>query len=255
MREFYTRFYAKVESSRAHAEFCERAFGRDLCQHGFAGMSQLDALIHGVGLGPGQTALDLGCGNGMIAEYISDCTGAAVTGLDYIPGAIAAARRRTAAKSGRLSFVEGDINALDLPAAAYDAIIAIDTIYFSEDYTVTVGRLRQALRLGGRMAFLYSHGREPWIPVEAFPAETLAPDKTPLAVALQANGLAFEARDFTAEDYRSAGERQAILAELRPRFEAEDFAFVYDNRMGEARGIRQAIEEGLHRRYLYLCSL
>jgi len=35
---------------------------------------QLDASHHG---------LDLGCGNGLIAEYVSDRTGAHITGLDY----------------------------------------------------------------------------------------------------------------------------------------------------------------------------
>ncbi len=33
----------------------------------------------------GDRVLDLGCGNGMIAEYISDRAAAHVMGLDYIP--------------------------------------------------------------------------------------------------------------------------------------------------------------------------
>ena len=51
--------------------------------------------------------LDVGCGNGKIAEYISDLTQASVTGIDYVPEAISHAQERTAEKRGRLSFIFG----------------------------------------------------------------------------------------------------------------------------------------------------
>ena len=102
------------------------------------------------------------------------------------------------------------------------------------------------------MAFLYSHGREPWVPVEKFDAGTLPPDRTPLAVALQANGYAFTAQDFTADDYRLALLRKQALAELKPQFAAEEIMFIYENRLGDAEGVSQACEMGLQRRYLYL---
>jgi SAM-dependent methyltransferase len=252
MREFYERYYDAMTRSRAHAVFCERVFGRNLCQHGFADLMQLDALIEASHLSAGQHALDLGCGNGMIAEYISDRTGAHITGLDYIPAAIRHAQARTAAKADRLAFIVGDINALDLEDGAFDVIISIDTMYFSNDTTATLGQLLAALRPGGRMAILYSHGREPWVPVEEFPAETLPSEKTPLAVALQANGLIFETWDFTDDEYRLALLRKQVLADLKPQFEAEDIMFIYENRMGDADGVSQAVEMGLQRRYLYI---
>jgi cyclopropane fatty-acyl-phospholipid synthase-like methyltransferase len=252
MRDFYERFYRAAAHSRSHARFCERVFGRDLCQHGFADMAQLDALIAATQLKPGQRGLDLGCGNGMIAEYIADRTGAQLTGLDFIPGAIRDAQARTAAKADRLDFIVGDINALALPPAAFDAIISIDTIYFSNDYSATIGELGRALRPGGAMAFLYSHGREPWVPVAEFDAGTLPADQTPLALALRANGRTFETQDFTADDHRLALLRKQVLAELKPQFAAEDVMFIYDNRLGDANGISQACEMGLQRRYLYV---
>ncbi len=251
MRDFYENYYAAMARSQGHAEFCERVFGRNLCQHGFADMAQIDALISAAQLQPGQRALDLGCGNGMIAETISDCTGAHVTGLDYIPEAIRQAQTRTAAKADRLSFQVGDINALDLPDGFYDAIISIDTLYFSADYTLTIRQLAQALKPGGQMLIFFAHGREPWVPKDEFPAASILPDRTPLAEALKANGLTFRATDFTPDEFRLAQRRKQVLAELRPRFEAEDIMFIYENRMGDSEGISQAIEEGLHARYLY----
>lgn len=255
MKDFYERYYAGTAHSPAHHLFCERVFGRDLCQHGFADLEQLDLLLQVTGLSPAQRALDLGCGSGMITEYLSDCSGAHITGLDYIPQAIRQAAERTAAKAGRLAFIVGDINRLELSAAAFDLILSIDTMYFSEDYAATLRALKQALRPGGQMAILYSYGREPWVPKDEFPREALPPAMTPLAEALRANDLPFRTWDLTQQDYALAQRRKEVLAELKPQFESEGLLFIYENRMGDAQGISQAVEEGLHARYLYHVEL
>lgn len=254
MKDFYEAFFAAVEHSAAHRAFCERVFGKDLGQHGFADLEQLELLIDLAELGPGQDVLDLGCGNGMISEYLSDRTGAHVMGLDYIPLAIEQAKARTAAESERLAFEVGDINRLELPPRVFDLVLLIDSIYFSEDYTATIAVLKAALRPGGRMAFFFSYGREPWVPVEEFPVEKLPPGKTPLAEALGANGMSYRSWDLTAQDYRLALRRKEVLGELEPWFEAEGNHFIYENRNGDAEGISQAIEAGLHARYLYLAN-
>ncbi|HEY5903301.1 MAG TPA: methyltransferase domain-containing protein [Anaerolineales bacterium] len=255
MEDFYTAFYSVTEHSRAHHSFCEQVFGRDLCQHGFADLEQLRLLMEVTRLGPGHRALDLGCGTGRIAEYLSDCTGAHITGLDNIPEAVSQARRRTAAKSERLAFTVGDINRLELAQAAFDVILSIDSMYFSQDYADTIRRLKAALRPGGQMGILYSYGREPWVPVQEFPKEKLPAGRTPLADALAANDLTFRSWDLTRQDYELAQRRKAVLAALKPQFEAEGAMFIYENRMGDAEGISQAIAEGLHARYLYQVQL
>ena len=255
MREFYEAFYEAAPHSPAHAEFCERAYGQNLCQHGFADMTQLCALIYALELRPDHRVLDLGCGSGMISEFISDCTGAYVTGLDAIPAAVYEARQRTRRKAGRLAFVVGDVNTLELPQRHYEAIASIDSVYFSQNYNRTIRQLARALRPGGKLGIFYSHGREPWVPEDQFRPETLLPDCTPLAEALIDNGFSFRTWDFTGDDYLLAQIRQQVLAELRPRFEAEDILFIFDNRMGEAEGIIQAIEAGMHTRYFYLAQL
>ena len=105
------------------------------------------------------------------------------------------------------------------------------------------------------MAFLYSYGREPWVPKEVFPAAMLVPDQTPLALALKNSNLPFQTWDLTDQDYRLAQRRKAVLIELQPQFEAEGLQSIYENRLGDAEGISQAIEEGLHVRYCYHIQL
>jgi ubiquinone/menaquinone biosynthesis C-methylase UbiE len=247
---FYEKYYAAIPTSQSHAAFCERVYGRNLDQHGFADMGQIAALLDVLQLRPDQRVLDVGCGSGLISEHISDRTGVHMTGLDNVLLAIQQAKERTTTKAERLAFVVGDINALDLPDGVFDAIISIDSL-FCEDDTRTIGQLARALRPGGQMAIFFSHGRHPSQPKESFRPETLAPGRTPIGEALTANGLVFHVQDFTAEDYRLIQRRKQILPSLRAQFEAEDCLFLYENRMDEANGISQAHEDNLYARYLY----
>lgn len=86
------------------------------------------------------------------------------------------------------------------------------------------------------------------------PAEKLPPGTTPLAEALDANDMSFRSWDPTEQEYRPALPRKELLAELKPRSEAEGNLFIYENRSGDAHGISEAVEAGLHARYLYLTA-
>jgi cyclopropane fatty-acyl-phospholipid synthase-like methyltransferase len=250
MQEFYTRYYAAIAASAAYGEFCRRAYGQNFGQHGFADMAQVDALLGVIRLAPGDRALDLGCGNGGITEYISDTTGAHVTGVDYIPEAIRQAQERTAVKRSRLAFRVGDIRELDLPPRRCDVLISIDTLYFTE-LDRSIPQMAALLPPGGQMAIFYSHGADPEKPIATFPRETLPPPRTPLGEALSRQGLHFQAWDFTEADYRHAQLVRQILEVLEPAFQEEGNQFLYDNRLGEAHGIISAVEARAHARYLY----
>lgn len=254
MKEFYEAYYELVDHSPVHHRFCERIFGKNLAQHGFADMEQLELLIQHAGLEPQTQALDLGCGNGMIAEYLSERTEACITGIDYIPAAIRAAQTRTAEKSDRLRFQVGDINRLELPPRFFDVIMLVDTIYFSDDYTRTIRELKAALRPNGRLAIFFSYGREPDIAPEDFPKDRLPPDKTPLAEALQKNAMSFDTWDLTKLDYRNSRQRKELLPQLKTQFERESAMFIYENQLGEANCICLSIEDGIHKRYLYIAA-
>lgn len=247
---FYERFYSAVATSRAYAEFCQRVFGRNFGQHGFADMAQLDTLIASLAIGPGDRVLDLGCGNGTMAAYIAEATGAHVTGIDFSPTAIGQAQRLAAARPGHLAFQVADIAALPFPPASFDAIVAVDTLYFT-DLDATVADLKTLLRPGGRMGIFWSQGADPERPIEVFPRETLPADCTDLARALQRHGLAYQVMDFTSADLIHAQLKRAVLLDLQAQFAAEGNTFLYDNRMGEAEGVIAAIAAGAHARYLY----
>jgi SAM-dependent methyltransferase len=251
MYEFYRRYYAAVQTSQAHAVFCEQAYGENLCQHGFMDREQFDYMLDALQLTTGEKVLELGCGNGMVAERISDRTGAHIMGIDYIPEAIRQANERTREKRARLVFEVGDIGKLDFPPGAFDVMLSVDTLYFN-DLTQTLEQSKQMLHAGGRMGIYYTHGiwEDP-----SYPPESLLPDQTPLAEALLRLDLPFEWRDFTRQDHDLAERKIAALERLKPVFEAEGNQFLYDNRIAESHGQKKFTEQGTSRRYFYLVRI
>ncbi|MFC1852728.1 class I SAM-dependent methyltransferase [candidate division CSSED10-310 bacterium] len=70
-----SQFALKCEKSKTYSEFCERVHYQDLCQNNMIDMEQLIEVLN---LSPDNRVLDVGCGIGIITEYISDKTGECV---------------------------------------------------------------------------------------------------------------------------------------------------------------------------------
>ena len=253
MFDFYTRFYAAVSASTANAAYCERVYGRNLCQHGFAEISHLDDLIQVSGISAAGRVLDLGCGNGMISEYISDQTGAHVTGIDFITKAIQDACQRTTAKRERLDFHVMDFLHLQFPPSSFDVIISIDTLYFT-DIVETLRGCLPLLKENGRLAVFFDQSCGPETPLEEYPREIIQVDQTELAQALQELGFSYQFWDYTEAMLAHLRRRRPVLEELKPQFETEGNSFLYESHLGESRGIEHAYVNDAGKRYLYLAT-
>ena len=243
---WYRDFYAKAPASAAYAAYCERVYGASLCQHGMMDMAELSQLLGVLDLDGGRRVLDLGCGAGFIAERISEQTGARVMGIDYAAPAIETALERTAEKRDRLTFARADMNALDLPAAYFDTVISIDTLYFVDDIRSTLESVLPALKPGGQMGIFFTQ----WLEA-GDPASQLEPDNTWLAQALKQLDLAYRTWDFTENVKRHWRLNQEVIEELKPRFEAEGNRFLYDFRMIECEEFLPMVEAGEISRFLY----
>lgn len=145
----------------------------------------------------------------------------------------------------------GDLTEPDLPLHSFDVLVSIDTLCFSKNYGETIRRWRALVREGGQMAIFFSHGANPENPRETFRRAALPPDQTPLGVALKQCGLCFQTEDGTWQDEALAHRKQEILAKLKTEFEAEGNQFLYEDRVGEALGVAEAVAIGMHARYLY----
>jgi ubiquinone/menaquinone biosynthesis C-methylase UbiE len=244
---YYQKFYRAARPSKAHSELCRRVFGADLCQEGQTDMASLKDLLDILDLKRGEHLLDLGCGAGVIAEYISDQTGVSVTGLDYSDPAIDDANQRTADKRSRMTFLHGDMNALDLPAESLDTVISLDTLYWVSDMEETLSKLVVALRPGGRMGIFMNHHI-----AEGDDPARLAPQHTKLSMALSRLGVPFETSDYTVQIGEFWKRNWQAATDLKAVFEAEGNGFIAASLIRESEeDYLPDIKAGRIARYLY----
>jgi 2-polyprenyl-3-methyl-5-hydroxy-6-metoxy-1,4-benzoquinol methylase len=210
---WYKDFYTAIENSQAFSAYCEGVFGKDLSQHGFSDLVEIHLMLEIVRLDKTKRVLDIGCGNGKIAEYISDMTQAWVTGVDYIPEAISQAKRRTANKQDRLHFLVGNLEALELEKKSYDLIVSIDSIFFGQEMSITLANLKTLLKPGGAMAIFCSDD---------------------LLEALKQNGLTCSVYDRSRAHYRHLQLKHRVASRLKEAFEAEGNGFIWENLMAES---------------------
>ncbi|MDQ3803163.1 MAG: class I SAM-dependent methyltransferase [Acidobacteriota bacterium] len=241
----YDNFFGDAAASKAHALFCERVYGKNLCQHGLADIPQLHLLLEVLRLNAGDRALDAGCGSGLITEYLHDLTGASFVGVDISEEAITQARARTAAKGERLAFGVGNMNRLDFEPHTFSAVVAVDTLYYVNDLEETLRQLIAILKPGGQMGLFFTE----WASGDEDRA-SLLPENTSLAVLLKKYGLGFSTYELTGQEAEHWRKKVEALERLKPEFEKEGNLGLYNYRYSEA--IRYANWDlGKRSRHLY----
>lgn len=250
MSKGYDDLLGRTQASEAYSMFCERVFGKDLSQFNVLDMEQLDTLIEFSDLKPGEAALDLGCGNGRIAEYISDVTGARVVGLDFASKAIERSLKRTSEKRERLNYVIGNIDELSFEDGSFDVIISIDSLYFVDNIESTVKELRRLLRpSSGRMGIFFDQS----CAVDES-REILLSENTNVGKALRNNHLTYHVVDFTSNSREIWIREIEAAEELKESFVKEGNTTIYEDRAKDARQTLELIEDGRHVRYFYLAK-
>jgi SAM-dependent methyltransferase len=244
---FFGRWMTGSEQSDAYKEFCRRVYGFPLIQFNAVDQKDHERLLDILCLGPSSRVVDLGCGIGTVAEYISDRTGARVTGVDFSEVAIRRATERTREKSNRLAFQQKDLNELDLPTHSFDAAIAFDTLYFVRDLQKLTECVRLSLASRGKFAVFDSTFRR-----DDASSDCLESHGSRFGSALRKVGWRFSAQDLTAHDLRIWTAARAAAQELRGSFEAEGNLDLWESRMRETERILADHEAGRVRRYLYL---
>jgi ubiquinone/menaquinone biosynthesis C-methylase UbiE len=115
-----------------------------------------DEYLDRIQLAPSATVLDIGCGTGVLARALAArpaFTGR-VVGIDQSPVLIEAARR-FASQEGlgdQIDFRVGDVHALDLADASFDAVIAHTLVSHVRDPRTVLGEAARVVQPGGWVA-------------------------------------------------------------------------------------------------------
>jgi ubiquinone/menaquinone biosynthesis C-methylase UbiE len=102
----------------------------------------------------GDYILDAGCGSGAGMAELMHRSYCVVTGVDRSPAMLAMARRRIG--SG-VALHEARIEELPFPDATFDAVLALNVLYFSDPEERMLVNLRRVLRPDGRLAAYVTH--------------------------------------------------------------------------------------------------
>jgi 2-polyprenyl-3-methyl-5-hydroxy-6-metoxy-1,4-benzoquinol methylase len=94
--------------------------------------------------------LDVGCGDGILAQQLSDLVGH-VTGIDKDASVIKLARQATDASN--VSFVIGDFLAFEFEDGPFDAIVS-NTALHHMDVAEALERMKELVRPGGTVAIV-----------------------------------------------------------------------------------------------------
>src|SRR3954471_6500181 len=105
------------------------------------------------GLDPrGATALDVGCGGGLLAEEVARL-GFRVTGVDPSAPSLETAREHARAAELDIEYREGVGEALPVADAAFDLVYCCDVLEHVDDVPAVLREIRRALKPGGLFVY------------------------------------------------------------------------------------------------------
>ena len=120
---------------------------RDFAQR----LEQVALPLHGAALdaahvGPGTRLLDAGCGAGLLA-LLARLRGAQVAALDASASLLEIARERLP----EADVHEGELEALPFADASFDAVTAVNSVFYAADMAAAISELTRVVRSGGRV--------------------------------------------------------------------------------------------------------
>jgi len=104
--------------------------------------------------GPGERALDVACGTGVIARKVAGAVGpsGSVAALDMNPDMLEVARAAAAAEGAVIDWREGTMDDLPFPDGDFDLVLCQHGLQFAPDRAAVMAEFHRVLRPGGRVA-------------------------------------------------------------------------------------------------------
>ena len=180
VRTSFDEIFAKIASSDTLKQIWRGVYADDYPEEAspfsFLTLTELRLIAGAMGVGAGQSFLDIACGQGGPGLWVAQETGASLIGVDSsraaIESASAAARRR--GLEGRATFVLADAAATGLPGARLDGAMGTDALQLMPDPGAVIKEVARVVRPGAVFAFTT------WLSSEPVKGLANVPDYRPL---------------------------------------------------------------------------
>lgn len=241
----YGTLLTDIDTSPTYKEIAIKLHGEYLGQLNMTDTEQLYKLLSLLNVGESDRILDLGCGLGLITEFLQHKTNAHFVGIDLASEALKLARNRNQ-YNNKLEFVHGDMSQPNFPDKSFNVIIAIDTIYFVKNLFLTLSKLKDLLHMDGTMLIFYSQYK-----LKDEPDFIFTPDGTELAQNLQKLDLHYKCSDFTENEKRHWILKEKLLKEKKKSFLEEDNEQLFNILLNEAVETNEKLSRTPFKRFLY----
>lgn len=152
--KYYTRFgswagYNLVMGRSQHAGYWEaNTKNEKAAQRNF--LVEFSKLLQ---LQPGEKVLDAGSGQGYLARYLAETTGAEITGITITPREVRISDKLSKKTKNRPHFVLGDYSDTDFSDNYFDVLYVTETLCHAKDMQKTMREFHRILKPGGRVVF------------------------------------------------------------------------------------------------------
>lgn len=142
------------------AFFDREAPGWDQIGEDYTQTERFETWFRGLGLCPGQSILEIGCGTGTVLSWFLEAVGAAgrVAAVDLSAEMLARARDRCEQRPPLFS--QGEARKLPLADAVFDHAFVINAFPHLKPHAEALSEIRRVLRPGGRVHITHFCGRD-----------------------------------------------------------------------------------------------
>jgi SAM-dependent methyltransferase len=171
--ESFNVLFAAVPHSPTLRQIWRVVYGLDYPEEAdpfsFVTLTDLRRIAGALGVGRGQTMVDLACGRGGPGLWVARETGASLVGVDFSKVAVEQAEQRAGqlGLSERARFIVADAGATGLTGATVDAVMSVDAFWLFPDKSRVAAEVERILRPGGRFVFTtwdFDHALPGWPP-------------------------------------------------------------------------------------------
>ncbi|MGB3442472.1 MAG: methyltransferase domain-containing protein [Actinophytocola sp.] len=213
-------------------------------------------IVDVLGLRPGESLLDAGCGTGTATIDIAGEYDVRVTGITISPAEAAKAKARAndAGVSDQVGFEVADYHTLPFPENHFDALVAFESLFNAYDLEKALLEFHRVLRPGGRVAMSEIAKTTDASPLgKPFPQAREPMTMDSWVTAFESAGFVVEERIQSARVYVNTGKRHLAHFDKVSGPIAEEFG----NELAEAMrtGMREAFHLGPEDvTYVILCA-